>query len=175
MSEYEIDVRELSLEEDGPYPNSHLPLLVYRRVFPRKGEITKDLQDLFSRNGWEDQWVNGLYPFHHFHSTAHEVLGIATGQVAIQFGGPNGQVVTVSKGDVALIPAGVSHKQVGKTPDLLVIGAYPTGQNADLQYGRMETKGQAEENIAGVPLPDSDPVFGREGPLFHSWGVSLMH
>ena len=36
-------------------------------------------EELFHGNGWGNGWRNGIFPFHHYHSTAHEVLGIAAG------------------------------------------------------------------------------------------------
>ncbi|HEX6110927.1 MAG TPA: hypothetical protein VFZ10_01380, partial [Geminicoccaceae bacterium] len=57
----------------------------------------------------------------------------------------------------------------GASPDLLVVGAYPRGQSFDLCRGRPEERPQAVENIARVPLPDSDPLYGAEGPLVQHW------
>jgi uncharacterized protein YjlB len=62
------------LQDAGAIPNSRLPLLVYHEV----GEAltARGCAALFARHGWLGSWVDGIYPFHHFHSTAHEVLGI---------------------------------------------------------------------------------------------------
>ena len=86
-------------------------------------------------NGWGGSWRNGIFPFHHYHSTSHEVLGIARGSARVRFGGEKGQTVEVAAGDVVVIPAGVGHKNEGSSPDLLVIGAYPEGRDYDLCRG----------------------------------------
>ena len=41
--------------------------------------------------GWLGAWVDGIYAFHHFHSTAHEVLGIVAGSASVILGGPKGR------------------------------------------------------------------------------------
>jgi uncharacterized protein YjlB len=61
-------------EDDGVIPNSRLPLLVYRGAVP--GDAV-GIETVFAGNRWPPAWRNGVYPFHHFHSTAHEVLGVA--------------------------------------------------------------------------------------------------
>jgi long-chain acyl-CoA synthetase len=48
------------------------------------------------RNGWSGTWRNGIYAFHHYHSTSHEVLGIAAGSAAVRFGGEGGATVRVA-------------------------------------------------------------------------------
>ena len=97
------------------------------------------------------------------------MLAIARGTVNVHLGGEQGVVTTVKAGDVILIPAGVGHKNLGASPDLLVIGAYPPGPYCDLCYGRPEERPHVLENIEQVEPPATDPVFGSDGPLFVHW------
>jgi uncharacterized protein YjlB len=154
--------------DDGIFPNSRLPLLIYRSaVEARTPEV---LEALFASNGWPPQWRSGIYPFHHFHSTAHEVLGIASGQAHLMLGGPGGREFDVSAGDVIVIPAGVGHRRLKSSPDFLVVGAYPPAQHWDLLKGEPGERPRADENIAKVPVPESDPVGGKGGALVRVWG-----
>ena len=59
-----------------------------------------------------------------------------------------------------LIPAGVGHKRLSASHDLLVIGAYPAGQWADLMREGVEDKPGVRARIAAVALPTADPVGG---------------
>ncbi|MGH6914567.1 MAG: cupin domain-containing protein, partial [Geminicoccales bacterium] len=125
------------LEDDGSIPNnSKLPLMIYRSAL-RFGEHDPAgvCEGVFAAHGWGDAWRNGIYDFPHYHSTAHEVLGIARGRARVRLGGERGIVVTVEAGDVIVIPAGVGHQNRGSSPDLLVVGAYPRGQSFDLCRG----------------------------------------
>lgn len=158
--------------DDGTFPNSRLPLLIYREAI---AAVTPEaLEALFARNGWPPQWRSGIYPFHHFHSTAHETLGIAAGQAHLLLGGPNGREFDVKAGDVIVIPAGVGHRRLKSSADFLVVGAYPPGQHWDLLKGEPGERPKADENIARVPLPQTDPVEGKGGALMRAWaGPSL--
>lgn len=161
----------LRFADAGGIPNSPLPLLLYRAVLevPDAADRGAAFVALFARNGWTGAWRDGIYPFQHFHSSAHEVLGIARGRARVQLGGPPGPIVTVHAGDVIVIPAGVGHKNEGASPDLVVIGAYPAGQHADLRRGRAEERDEVLRRIAAVPLPLLDPVDGRDGVLLRAW------
>jgi uncharacterized protein YjlB len=108
--------------------NARLPLIVYRGALETGGDAAACCVALFDRNGWSGAWQNGVYSHHHYHSSAHEVLGIAAGWVRLRLGGEGGQTVEMRAGDVVVIPAGVAHKNEGASPDLLVVGAYPRGQ-----------------------------------------------
>jgi uncharacterized protein YjlB len=70
-----------------------------------------------------------------------------------------------------VIPAGVGHKNEGASGDLLVVGAYPSGQAPDLLRGGTGDRPRALRNIAAVPLPAGDPVLGASGPLVRRWGA----
>ena len=72
-------------------------------------------------------------------------------------------------GDAVLIPAGVGHKRLSASHDLLVIGAYPGGQWADLMREGAEDKAGIRARIAAVPLPPADPVGGHDGAVMKLW------
>lgn len=147
-------------------PNSELPLLLWRHVLPAdSGAIERAL----AANGWTNAWRNGIYPFHHFHSTAHEVLGVARGSAQVRFGGPGGTALEVRSGDVVVIPAGVGHCNEGASQDFLVVGAYPGGAAWDLRRGDPAEAEEVRRNIAAVPLPATDPVAGQGGWLRQLW------
>jgi uncharacterized protein YjlB len=160
------------LVDDGTIPNNEvLPLIVYRGALPASADPASAFEALFARNGWSGGWRNGIYPYHHYHSNAHEVLGIATGKARVRFGGDKGETVAVSAGDVVVVPAGVGHKKESASADLLVIGAYPDGRGPDLCTGKSGERPRVLANIAKVSRPDADPVLGRTGPLIEAWGA----
>lgn len=162
--------RAFALGDDGAtIPNSPLPLLVYAGALPDKGDRAAGFEQLFATNGWSRSWRNGIFAFRHYHSTAHEVLGIAAGRARVEFGGAGGVELDVEAGDAVLIPAGVSHYNLGQSDDLLVIGAYPDGApREDLCRDSAAERQAALSRIAAVPLPTHDPVVG-DGGLLHAW------
>jgi uncharacterized protein YjlB len=163
-------VETFRFEDDGTIPNNPaLPLLVYRAALAEPGDRVAAFEQMFGRNDWSGGWRNGIYPYHHYHSTAHEVLGIAAGRARVRFGGDRGASVEVTAGDVVVVPAGVGHKCEEKSNDLLVIGAYPGGKGPDMCTGKAAERPKVLENIARVKLPSADPVFGRAGPLLREW------
>ena len=158
-----LDLETFTFRDDGKFPNSPLPLLLYR------GAVEPDasaIEQIFQRNGWANSWRDGIYRFHHFHSIAHEVLGIAAGEVSVTFGGPSGEVLTVRAGDVVVIPAGVAHYNDGQSPDLLVIGAYPGGAEYDIKRGDPAEYEAVRRAIAAVPVPERDPITGQAMTLW---------
>ena len=127
------------------------------------------IERVFSANGWSNGWRDGVFPFHHFHTNAHEVLGIAAGTARVWFGGPKGVEMEVHAGDVVVIPAGVAHRRDAASDDLLVVGAYPGGAEYDTCRADPLRAEQNIEAAAAVPVPDSDPVAGKQGPLLRLW------
>jgi uncharacterized protein YjlB len=113
--------------DDGIVPNNPiLPLVLYRGALGSEGDLAARCEDMFEANGWPGAWRNGIYGHHHYHSTAHEVLGIARGSARVRLGGESGATVELRAGDVVVIPAGFAHKRESASGDLLVIGSYPT-------------------------------------------------
>jgi uncharacterized protein YjlB len=159
----------LRLTRNGWMPNNEtLPTLVYRSAMsPVPGGLAAHLESVFRKNGWPAQWRNGVYDFHHYHSTAHEVLGIAAGEGRVILGGENGRVVTVRAGDVLVLPAGTGHCRLDSSSDFLVIGAYPPDQRWDIC--RNAPSAEAVERMKRLPFPHSDPVAGGAGPLTKLW------
>jgi uncharacterized protein YjlB len=155
------------LEDAGGIPNSRLPVLVYHGVEPA-GDAD-ECRALFAANGWLGAWLDGIYSFHHFHSTAHEVLGIVGGRAEVILGGRDGRTFEVERGDVLVLPAGTGHCNAGSSGDLLVVGAYPEGMPWDLRRGDPAEREEVLANIDAVPLPDTDPVRGPDGPLTAIW------
>jgi len=156
--------------DDGIVPNNAaLPLVVYRGALAESGDRAGACERLFAQNGWGGGWRNGIYADHHYHSTAHEVLGIARGNARVRLGGEGGQTVELGAGDVVVIPAGIAHKREAASGDLLVIGAYPRGQHPDICRAEAAAHDRALAAIALVPLPETDPVTGRTDPLLLCW------
>lgn len=165
-----VQPEQFRFNDDGVFPNSILPLLVYRKAFVTNGHDAASLfEDCFADNDWCNSWRNGVYSFAHYHSTTHEILGVFSGAATLRVGGEHGKNVDVHYGDVIVIPAGVAHQKIDASGDFAVVGAYPDGRDWDLRRGQPGERPQADQNIAALPIPDNDPIYGAEGPLRQIW------
>jgi uncharacterized protein YjlB len=118
---------------------------------------------LFAEHGWGGAWVDGVLPFHHFHSTSHEALAVVAGRATLELGGPEGRAFEVGAGDVVVLPAGTGHRRASAEPAFTVVGAYPAGQeDYDLLRGDDPAEvAAARERIARLGPPPEDPVGGE--------------
>lgn len=156
--------------DDGSIPNNpDLPLVLYRRVVDETDRKPSSVKQRLNSNGWSGAWVNGIYSYHHYHSTAHEILVVIRGYAEVQFGGKRGEAVDVQAGDAVVIPAGVGHCLLSSSEDFSVVGAYPDGQTWDMCTGKPEERPGVLENIQAVSLPASDPLTGKREPLLDYW------
>lgn len=158
----------LTLQPGETMPNSRLPVLVYRGVLATETPNKAGGFDrLFEANGWGGIWRDGVYDFDHYHSNAHEALGVAQGFATLQLGGDGGRTVEVKAGDALLLPAGTGHRRLSASEHFVVIGAYPRGQE---HYDICRTRSpEAELRISKVRLPATDPVAGANGPMLTLW------
>jgi uncharacterized protein YjlB len=166
-------VEALMLGPNGWVPNNpYLPVLIYRSALTARAPdgTARRFEMIVGGNGWPAQWRNGVYDFDHYHSTAHEVLGVAAGSARLALGGPEARIVAVTAGDVLLLPAGTGHCRIEASRDFLVVGAYPAGQSLDIC--RQHPTEAMRRTIAGLPFPGRDPVFGAGGPLVRHWRVA---
>ncbi len=164
------EVQQFNLKDDGVFPNSALPVLLYRQALRLPPVFAGAyVKRLFRKNDWSNAWVYGVFEYHHYHSISHEVLGIIKGRSILQLGGPQGTEIELTKGDVLIIPAGVAHRNLGKENQLKCVGAYPNGRDYDINYGKAGERPRADRNISKVPVPETDPVFGRRAGLVKFW------
>ncbi len=165
----------LMFADDGAIPNNPvLPFLVYRRAVDLSGTPDPEevIEKTFGRHGWGDMWRNGIFAYAHYHSMIHEALGIARGRAKVRFGGAAGEVLDLAAGDVAVLPAGTGHQCLWAAPELCVIGAYPRSGKYNLCRGSKADHAKALRTIPKVPLPESDPVHGKDGPLTRLWRLA---
>ena len=165
-----VQPKQFNFNDDGIFPNSVLPLLLYERALITEAKDPASVfEQRFAENDWTNSWRDGVYSFPHYHSTSHEVLGVYSGTATLRLGGEHGKKIEVRAGDVIVIPAGVAHQNIGASDDFGVVGTYPGGRKWDLLRGLAGERPKADENIAALPMPDNDPIYGEEGPLRRIW------
>ena len=161
------------VKDNGIFPNSILPVLYYRNGLKLPSLFSAmHVKNIFEKNDWSNNWRNGIYTYHHYHSITHEVVGIIRGKTILQLGGDDGIELNIQKGDVLVIPAGVAHKNLGNEKDAIAIGAYPGGRDYDMNYGKPGERPATDNNISKLPVPSTDPLFGKASGVPKIWKIA---
>lgn len=158
-----MDIESFTLAENGWVPNNdRLPIVVYRGALGGEGkDLAERFEALFADHGWPPDWRDGVFDYHHYHSTAHEALGVFSGKATLELGGPDGRSLDVSAGDALLLPAGTGHRRISASEDFQLVGAYPQGQSWDICREAPDEATRAR--MAALPDPRYDPVTGETG------------
>ncbi len=167
------DVLTFRFKDSGSIPNNpHLPVVLYKHAGPptaTSDELAAWFEHEWSKHGWHAAWRWGVYDFPHYHSSAHEILGVYRGHATLRLGHITGVTVVAEAGDVLVLPAGTAHQNLGSSADFHVVGGYPEGQDADLLRGQVGERPAADQRIANVALPTGDPLTGPTGALVDAW------
>lgn len=163
----ETNIFSFQFKDDGEIPNNaKLPVIVYAGIFMDNPD---GIEPVFNRHGWTNSWTNGVFDYHHYHTNTHEVLGVKSGTAVVLIGGERGERLDLKIGDVIVLPAGTGHKRLSQSPDFSVVGAYPDGKSPNLKKRDSSGRTRSLNEIRNVPVPETDPVFGSEGPLLQQW------
>lgn len=172
MADANPRLETFTFKPNGLVPNSRFPVLLHRGVV--KADAGVDLADAieatFRRHDWLNNWRElGVYDYYHYHSTTHEALGMARGSITLRLGGVGGTVVTLSAGDVLVLPAGTSHTRLEHSSDSQMVGGYPDGRDWDLIRDEQVTELEARaavKLIGSLPIPARDPATGEAMTLW---------
>lgn len=165
-----VEVTELRVPANNGIPNNGpLPALIYAAA------LTGDENAAYSTMrdaGWGGCWTWTVFDYHHYHPASHEALICVMGWARIHLGGPDGPIVDVSAGDAMILPAGFGHKRVASGDGFAVVGGYPRGQEAPaILRADGPVSDRVLAQIAATPLPETDPIFGADGPLIEAWSI----
>jgi uncharacterized protein YjlB len=86
-----IQPEKYFVEDDGLFHNSRLPILFYPKILrlPKLFPAAK-IKKFFQENNWKNNWKQGIYTYHHYHSITHEVPGVCEGETVLLLGGEKG-------------------------------------------------------------------------------------
>ena len=166
-----VELTTFMCQDDGVVPNNPLLPVVLLAGATEPGAPPPHVMALFEANGWRRTWHYTVFDYQHYHPNAHEALAVVAGWADIQLGGPSGDIHRVVEGDVMMLPAGTGHCRIDARDDFAVVGGYPPGQeDREIVRAIAQNRRDASERIARVGLPETDPVFGADGPLVKAWG-----
>jgi len=159
------------LHDDGNTPNSKYPVIIYQHIFRGKQsdkEKADRLEACFAKNNWLNAFRWKVYDYHHYHTNTHEVLGVYAGEALLKLGGEQGKEITVTPGDVIVLPAGTGHISLRHSSDFEVVGAYPNGTEPDLISLNDKRPDGVRQKVDSIAIPPLDPLYGTS-PAFETY------
>lgn len=84
--------------------------------------------------------------------------------------------MSLSVGDVIVLPAGVAHCCLESEEGYEYVGLYPKGSpHWDNNFCRADEEETREKaaNARAVPVPEYDPITGKDGDLVRIWRRAL--
>src|SRR4028118_1518338 len=93
MAEDGSRLETLRSRPNGMVPNSRLPVLIHRNAVTadQDSDLASAIEAGFRQHNWLNNWrYPGIYDYYHFHSTSHEALGVANGQMKLRLVGGGG-------------------------------------------------------------------------------------
>ena len=86
------------IKDNGIFPGNSLPVLVYKKALKVPWFFAaKKIKELLSKNNWSNNWRNGIYTYHHYHSTTHEAMAVIKGRSVLLMGGENGKLIVIER------------------------------------------------------------------------------
>ena len=96
-----IQPEKAYFKDDGSIPNNAVPLLLYRQAFaPDTPDLPSAIEERFAKNNWTGSWRASVFPFHHYHSTTHEVLGVYRGTAPLQLSQEESNFIQIRKTEI---------------------------------------------------------------------------
>ncbi|KAL7795895.1 RmlC-like cupin domain-containing protein [Trichoderma ceciliae] len=138
-------------------PNSSLqskPLIIYHSAFSPSDASADQIESHLLKIGVvTPQWRYTMYNTTHFHSEHN----------------PGRVEPVVKRGDVIVVPAGVSHRLLQDIDGghFLMVGSYPNGKDWDMCYGNEHDESKIN-NIRRLSWFDKDPIYGDQGPILNT-------
>jgi uncharacterized protein YjlB len=163
---YPFEVLRIYVSDDGTFPNNDkYPVLIYQDAYHGSSkEATKCME---RDREWTSPWTWGIFSYHHYHSTAWELLVCIRGTASVRMGGPSGPTLSIRRGDLILIPPGISHQQIQDEDGFALLGSYPLKDCSASWTGSVDTLNGPptkiqRDNIRACPVPGKDPIFGLD-------------
>ena len=156
-------------------PNNPMPFLVYKGAV----DVAGDHPEAHHRKTVRRQWLGRDVAQRRLRLSCTTTRPCTrcsasrAGHARVRFGGERGEVLEISAGDVAILPAGTGHQCISASADFSVVGAYPPGPPMDLVRPNAGSHAKALKTIPQVTLPKTDPVMGADGPLVRSMEARL--